>query len=161
MAKAVEHGFGEEVAKQGTFDTDRLHEIQGFQDAVKAIEAEFGSVVDASNEIGDGFPILDNKNRLIDVPFLIMDWDYFDGSFGNTVLTMRVVTDTGQKWRVNDGSTGIQQQLARYETRTHRKGGMLVKGGLRSSTYPTVKGVPTHEGDPEADGASTTFYLNA
>lgn len=132
-----------------SFEPDDLRSIASFQDAMRLVEDTLGgTVVDASEEIGDGFTMLDDKDKLINVPFIALQWRFTPGDFGKQYVIMRVVTDTGDKYVITDGGTGIAQQMASFTERTKRTGGLLVKRGLRKSEY-----------DNEF-GHGTTHYLN-
>lgn len=132
-----------------SFDPDDLRSIASFQDAVRLIETEMGgTLIDASQEIGDGFTMLDDKDKLINVPFVALQWRFTPGDFGKQYVIMRVVTESGDKYVITDGGTGLAQQMASFTERTKRTGGLLVKRGLRKSEY-----------DNEF-GHGVTHYLN-
>ena len=116
------------------------------------ILAALGPVGDAADVLeSDQFgPILDNKDRLIGVPIYVIGWEFHDGDFGRFV-TMMVMTKAGDKFLVNDGSTGIAAQLQETE---EAKGVVpfLARNGLRRSDY-----------EKEIDGKAsqaTTYYID-
>src|SRR3546814_1618099 len=61
--------------------------------------------------------------------FIALAWRFNPCDFGEFV-TMMVVTEDGRKFIVNDGGSGICQQLALFTNATGRHGGMLVENGL-------------------------------
>lgn len=117
--------------------------------AAIAVNGEIGSAVEVleSDQFG---PILDNKDVLVGVPFYVIDWVFHDGDFGN-FATAQVMTNAGDKFLLNDGSTGIADQLRMTQD---RKGivPFLAAKGLRRSDY-----------EKEIDGKitkATTYYID-
>lgn len=128
-----------------------LSELSSFDDALALINDVFGgAVVEADKELGTGFAVLEDKNRLIGVPMIAVKIDEHNGDHGPFV-SLHVVTSDGRKYIVNDGSSGIYAQVVTLWERKPQYRGMplMVRQGLRRSDY-------TH---PE-HGPSTTFYLN-
>jgi hypothetical protein len=146
---------GKAVALQ-LWTEDQLREIASFDDALALTAEAHGSIEIASEVLGDGFAVIDNKDVLIGVPFIAMGWQFYDG-IGGQFAAIRVVTKDNKKYIVNDGSTGIRAQLERYQQRTGRCGGMYVGKGLRKSTYEVQ--LPDKNGDLRASMA-TTYYLD-
>lgn len=142
------------------FDAEDLRSLRTFEDAKRLAEESYGSIVDAAHEIGDGFTMVENKRQLIDVPMLLVTWQFTAGDFGEDYVICRAMTERGDKVIFVDGGTGICAQLREYEQRSQRTGGMLVPRGLRRSEYDTDEtGKPTT--DPSlARGRGETFYLN-
>lgn len=158
-----------DVAITGSIDPDSLRAVRSFAE----LENLTGNTVDAltvvSDALGDGFSLLSKKERLIDVPFIILGWrfnlkiDHPDqqGDF----VSVYVMTRKEEKYIFNDGSTGIYAQVDELETKI-KKGEvnpqtgqpltlpMLCKGGLRVSRYDYE--------NPESGetAAAETFYLN-
>lgn len=143
-----------EVAKTEPmpFRPDTLREVTNFDDALALAQETWGGVASASDEIGDGFVMLDDtvggKDKLINVPFIALGWVFTLGDFGADYLIMRVVTKEGGKFIVTDGGTGLCQQVKSYQERTGKNGGLYVERGLRKSEY-----------DNEF-GHGVTHYLN-
>lgn len=79
-----------------------------------------GGVVEASDEEyglgGDQWgPIIEDKRQLIKVPFLLLAVKWNEGDNGPFV-TLFIMKQDGTRYIVNDGSTGIRDQLTkRYE----------------------------------------------
>jgi hypothetical protein len=139
---------------------EQLRNITDFDSAVSLLQSEMGvEILDASTEIGDGFRLLDNKDRLVDTPFVAVAWTFPEGDYTDAdgekqrFCVMRCVTDRGEKYILVDGSPhGICGQMRDFSERTRRTSGLLVKGGLRRSEYETiVDGKPT---------PGITHYLN-
>lgn len=103
------------------------------------ILAALGDIGDASEVVEtDQFgPILDDKDKLVAVPFIVIDWEFHKGDFGEFV-TVKVMTFAGDKFLLNDGSTGIAAQLRE----TYDEKGAVVPfrcmKGLRRSDYEKV-----------------------
>ncbi len=145
-----------EVARQNVYTTEALRSIASFDDALSiAAQAFGGEIVTADRELGDGFAILDNKASLIETPLLFMEWEFYPGEYGEFVAA-RVVAKVGNdvaRYIVNDGSTGIYQQLRDYTDDTGRKGGLLSRKGLRRSDYEYEDG----KGNKRP---ATTYYID-
>lgn len=132
------------------FQDETLREITSFDEAFAAAQDAFGGVIDASQEIGTGFDLLNTeaKDSLSGVPFIIVEMAFNHGDMGEFVSVV-AVTEHNRRVIFNDGSTGIYKQLKQLNDRTGRVGGILVKGGLRRSDYPATDERP----------AGTTYYL--
>lgn len=115
------------------FTDDQIRDIQSFDDLAKLFQAE-GVTVGNASDLGDGFSILDNKDKLLEIPFIIVDWRFVEGDHGRFV-TMRIVTQDAKRYRVNDGSTGICKQLDEYTERSKSQRGFMVPKGLTVSHY--------------------------
>ena len=115
-------------------------EIETWDDAMRAVVGYVDSIEDASREIGDGFSVLptDRKHILIGVPLMFTEWNFYQGENGEFVAARAIAQQDGggiRKLVINDGSTGICEQLREYSKRTGRYGGLLVRHGLRKSEY--------------------------
>lgn len=106
----------------------------------------------------DDFVKLDDKSKLINVPFFVKKWWNTDGEMGEFAvlqcITSRPVrTDTGETSKVilTDGSTGIYRQLREVTMRTGKTTALMVRNGLRVSQYTA----DTESGPKMAE----TYYL--
>jgi hypothetical protein len=144
-ATTTQDSTSTDVAVRNGFSTEELRGIQSFAD-VQALFAEHNmEVVDAAEEIGDGFALTDNKDQFIGRQMMILSWVFAPGDFkdehGNptefTALRFVVQESNGSvgKYVITDGGTGIYKQLREYTDRTGVTGGMFVKKGLRKSEY--------------------------
>lgn len=155
--RALEDLVVEVMGGGSMFSRDELMAITNFDEAIRLATEVHGQIVAADQELGDGFALLnkEQKNLLCGVPLLLLEWKFRGGDFGNFV-TLRVIArnpdGSVSKYIVNDGSTGIAEQLADYQQNTARTGGMFVGKGFRRSDYEV-------EIDGELRGAST-FYLD-
>lgn len=149
----TEKAQSKELAKQ-LFSSEELHEISSFDDALKLAAEKFGhdNIALASDVIGDGFKLLESKDQLIGTQILLLSWDFYMGDHGE-FAAIRVVTRDGRKLVVNDGSSGIRDQLMAYEAKTQRKGGLLVEKGFRRSDYE-------YEDEKGQKKPATTYYLD-
>lgn len=134
------------------FDPDTIREVSTFDEALDLALGEYGELVDASDEIGTGVELVNkDKDSLIGVKLVILELRYNESDIGEFVSAL-AVTEHGRKVVINDGSEGIYKQLKTWSDRTGRRGGLLVKAGLRRSDYKK-----------EVDGKlipATTYYLN-
>ena len=127
---------------------DDLRSIKTVEDAIQQFEA----VTDVKDVLGTGFDILNDKDRLVGAPFMIVTAREHKGDFGRFV-TCFLVTDNGDRWIINDGSTGIAAQLLSLKDSHGITDGILVKEGLRRSDYTF-----TAEDGSEKD--ASTYYLS-
>lgn len=134
--------------------TDELASLTSFDDALKLVAAKVGeqNVGVASQEIGDGFKLLENKDQLIGVPFIAVTWDFHQGTHGEFV-SVKLVTKDGGKFIVNDGSTGIRDQIIAYTAKKKTQGGLFCEKGLRRSNY-------TYKDEQDKEVQATTYYLD-
>lgn len=134
-----------------TSNEDTLRDIQSFSDALQAL-ADAGIQVHSTEEFGDGFKVLQDKNRLVDVPFIILGFRFHDGENGEFAIA-HVVTESNEKLILTDGGSGIRDQLKRYAGHGVESGLMVPRGLIRSDYKyddPT-----TGEKRP-----GTTYYLS-
>lgn len=124
----------------------------------------------AAEEIGiygTGFKVLSRaeKDRLCGVPFMLLEWRFNKGDYrredenGNAQTALFVsamlVTKAGEKYIINDGGTGVCQQLVRVTDERRATGhprpqvGLFVPDGLTRSDYTGPNGDP-----------ATTYYLS-
>lgn len=163
---------GQDIARR-SYDNDTLRELSSWEDVIALVNEVEGGIDDVAHVLGDGFALLRNKNLLIGQPFLMMEWHFYPGDFGSNFVAARVAVrnpDGGiSKYIVNDGSTGLGEQLAEYTGRTGKRGGLYVKNGLRASEYDFCEECRTAErdcADPTKHKATgeykkaTTFYLD-
>lgn len=154
----------EEAAAEGSkelskaiFTVDELQGIESFDDALKLAAEKYGAenIALASDVIGDGFKLLENKDQLCGVQMLILSWTFNMGDFGEYASARIVTHEDGatRKFVVNDGSTGIRDQLMSYEAKTGRQGGLLVSKGFRRSDYE-------FEDEKGKKQKGTTYYLD-
>lgn len=151
MAKESDKSSAVDVASPRVSE-GQLADIASFDDALALVQDVFGGqVVEADKTLGTGFAVLEDKNRLIGVAFIAVRIDIHpDGDHG-PFTSLHVVTQDGRKYIINDGGTGIHEQVRELYIRKPDLVGLplLVRQGLRRSDYIH----PEH-------GASVTFYLN-
>lgn len=141
---------------------------------VEAFFADQGIELSSGEEISDGFESTKDKDKLINTTFVIIDWNLFTSSdFGGAdVMTIRLMTLAGEKYRISDGSTGIAQQLTDItKVRMDAKhpapnAGLIVKGGLSKSEYWVSEADGKAMSDAEAEATpkdlkkkASTYYL--
>jgi hypothetical protein len=142
-----------------------LRDIASMDDAIALIQRTVGvSVVEAREELGDGFEYIENKERLVGIPCLFVKWDCnFSSSFTDdrglplrNVQAWVVCERAGQirKYRIADFSTGISQQLWEYSERTGRYSGLAAPLGLRKSEF-TYRNPDTGE-----TSQASTYYID-
>lgn len=135
--------------------------ITSFEDAMAYFNANEGTV-NAGDVLGDGFTIIKDKDVLINIPFLILDWREVLGDQG-LYASVRLITSDGRKYRIADGSTGILSQLSDLVEKDVTRG-IFVKAGLVKSEYwIDENGNIFKDRDKVPEGATvkpgSTFYL--
>jgi hypothetical protein len=152
MAKP-DNASQEVVMQDVKFSHDDLASITSFDDALQLLAAPLGTenISSADATLGDGFAVIDNKDRLIDVPFLLINWQESLGDHGPFTIA-RGVTRDGFKFVMTDGSTGIHEQLQAYTGKTGKSAGLLCRHGLRRSDY-------TYD-DNGTDKDASTYYID-
>lgn len=148
---------GAEVSLRGPeFDSAALAAIDSFDAALALVQDTLGAVDVASDELGDGFAILDDKAKLVGVPSLFISWNFNIGDYGEFVSAMVVArNESGAPLKVilNDGSTGIYKQLSDYTAKTSKMGGLFARQGLRRSDY-------TYTDKDGKTAPATTYYID-
>ena len=137
------------------FSDDDLLAIQhgGYQTALQAMQSKT-DVVDSSDLLAS-FDVL-NKNEkdvLVGKPFLILEWRFNPSNVSvEDFVSCVIMTEDEHLYILNDGSTGIRQQLLGITDRTGRQSGLACKKGLRRSDY-------TVEGEDGKEIAASTYYI--
>lgn len=150
----VNTSTGEMVSAESLLSDDMLSNITSFEDALALVNEHLGGeVVEADKVLGTGFGVADEKSPYIGVPFLIMKADKNPSEKGERgyFYSLHCVTKDGRKVIINDGGSGIAEQLDTLYAKHPEMVGkpMLVRKGLRSSNYTH----PVH-------GPSVTYYLD-
>jgi len=116
---------------------DALRDITSLEDAVALLNASGLEVRHVSDEMGDGFSLLDDKDALVGTPFIILSSSLSAGDFGAQMVTVRLVTRDGRKIIINDGGTGIRAQAEDYASAHDGASlaGLMVEKGLRASRF--------------------------
>lgn len=116
---------------------DDLSAIASFEDAVRLAQQQHGDVKSIDEfELGTGFRVLEDKTVLVGKPFIIVQFTFNEGDYADEFASMHIVTNDGAKLIVNDGGTGLCQDLKDLAQK-ERFGGVLVPNGLRISEYDT------------------------
>jgi hypothetical protein len=151
---------------------DDLRQIQTMDDAMAYAVEQWGEVTDFAAEFGTGFIVLpkQDKSKLVGKRCLVLSWKFYHGDFG-TFVSALVVTDDG-KYIVNDGGTGIAEQLYDVSLRMgDRRRALALRHGLRESEYDTCAECdrPRRKDDAECGNCGdesearhrgTTYYLD-
>lgn len=159
-----------------TLDQIPLDVVKSFNSPadVEAYFQSLGIELSSGEEITDGYEKLENKDRLLDTPIVLIDWtDFQSKEYGATAKSVRLMTFAGEKFRIADGSTGLFKQLDEITNVRLKQGhktptqGLIVRGGLRKSEYwvSTADGRAMTEEEAEQTPKelkkkATTYYLN-
>lgn len=143
-----------EVVSVHSVNTDQLKSIASFEDALAVMRETYGetAVVLASDALGDGFALLQEKDSLIGVGCAFISWNESLGDFGPFVAA-RIVTEDNRKVVITDGSEGIYRQLSTFSQETGRNGGLVARHGLRRSDY-------TYTDDKGQERPAKTYYVD-
>lgn len=84
---------------------------------------------------GSPWKVVD-KDTLIGVPFMICDVRVsWSTKFDNPFVNILALTKENEKVVINDGSTGIMEQMLHMLNKSKRKAGIMCENGLRKSEY--------------------------
>jgi len=139
---------------------DELASMDSIDD-LKRMVAEKGVTTASITSFGNGYAVLEDKAVLVKRHFYIVDWRFNTGDMGEFV-TMQVLAETTEgtteKLIVNDGSTGIRDQLHRIQNANGGQTCVLdVPRGLVKSDYKTF--IPDGKSG-EKEISATTYYLS-
>ena len=146
-----------------TKNEDALAAISSFEDAM-ALLGDAGISVHSTEEFGDGFSVLETKDKvqLVNVPFVILGMRFSTGDNGDFVI-IHLVTKDGRKLILTDGSTGIYSQAVKYNSKGISAGLYVPKGLIKSDLrYDEKSGKVVRPSEPGYDEAkaATTYYLS-
>ena len=144
------------------FTEEDLTDLTTFAD----VRALFDSVglsgnIETMADYGTGFVVEKDKSRLVNVPFVIIEWFFWaseqkNEATGETYETefasAYIMTERHQKIIINDGSSGIYKDLKDVTEKRLKKGlndqqsraALYAPNGLKPRTFTTL--VPTREG---------------
>lgn len=159
----------QEIVTTNRFTDEQLAGIKEYADVEALFKAAGVNVVKVS-DYGTGFEILDTKDkgRLVGVPFVIIEGYVNQGEQGDFV-SLAVITKTGEKLIINDGSSGICAQFVMMVNQRTAKGdvnphmGIGVENGLTESKYYyNEKTQEKRRVKPDGDEwkPASTFYLS-
>lgn len=127
-----------ELSTKRQFSDDVLRGVTTIEEAMALAAETYGGITTVDElELGNGFKLLgDDKDRLIGMPFVVLTYGFNEGDFGEFASVL-LVTDRGDRIILNDGSTGVYEQLLDIMKTTDKMGGIFFPRGLRKSTYDT------------------------
>lgn len=152
-----------ELEKSNKLSDATLNSLKTVEDAIRALGVSDQSELDWNES---QWKLLDDKSKLIGKKFLAVQWrfqqskEYVGSEFVSVYLITADTIDGENTFVINDGSTGICQQLRTLtDTRTeagHKtpQSGALVKGGLKLSEYDRTDEKGT------VIGKGKTYYLS-
>lgn len=152
-----------ELEKINKLSDATLNSLKTVDDAVRALGVTDQSDLDWNDS---QWILLEDKAKLVGKKFLAVQWkfhqskEYLNSEFVSVYLITADTIDGENTFVINDGSTGICQQLRNLtDTRTeagHKTpySGALVKGGLKLSEYDRTDEKGT------VIGRGKTFYLS-
>jgi hypothetical protein len=145
-----------------------IAELNSWDEALKYLALNGVDVLDSERTaelLDDGFTFLQDKSKLVNVPFVILECKFGmssnyqrkDEETGNLLPTpyakVWVMTQTQRRYKFVDMSSGIAEQLNNAKRALGRDPkGLIIAGGLNPSHYE----IETDEGTKKA----TTFYLS-
>jgi hypothetical protein len=144
------------------YDNTKLVNLESWED-LGALFSETGVELSFADKVlGDGFTILDTKDKasLIGKPMALLEWRFNESATGRFV-SIRAVVKVGKsngdirKVIINDGSTGILQQLDSFTKQTGKQAGLIVQRGLRVSSYMY------EDKESGVQRPAETYYLDA
>ena len=150
-------------ANKSVFSDADLRNIKSADDVFALFEGVGVEAVESFADYGSGFTILQNKDKILDTKFAILEWRFTKSAkFDSEFVSFACVTASGEKWIVNDGSTGIYKQLRAITDERISAGrpnpqiALRVDGGLRKSDYEQEY---VDENGEMKTRKATTYYL--
>lgn len=141
------------------YGDDALAEMKSFEDVLATLPADFAEFGTDFSDYGTGFEVLDRKDPLVGVPFGIVEWRFNQGDKGEFV-SAAIITEDGRKLVINDGSTGVRDQL--HEV-TNKRAAHGVPEEARQRILKCRKGLRVSRYEYTDDKGNTsqaqTFYL--
>lgn len=143
-----------------------LGAIDSFDAALMLLQ-DAGVVVESAADYGSGFSVVE-KESLVGVPFVIVEWRFNDGKFSEPFVSAECVTKHGDKVVINDGSTGICRQLREIAEQRENAGnpnarmGLVVPNGLTRTDYWFNEDTKETSSKPQTGkgwGPARTYYL--
>lgn len=131
--------------------------LSSIGDAMKYL-SELGAVPESIADYGSGLTVVEDKDTLVKRAFFIVEWSFREGDHGDYVSAL-IITGAGEKLVLNDGSTGIRDQLRAVTNKRVADGkpfpqqGIAVPNGLRASHY-------TYTDEKGEQKPATTYYLS-
>lgn len=140
------------------FSEDVLRNIDSFE-SVAAMTGGTGTNI--ADVLGTGFVVLDEKSHpqgkghLIGEDCIVVKYGVHDSEtvVGKKFTSLHIVTKSGEKWIVNDGSTGIHEQCLTMKAELGTICPLRVPRGLRVSEYD-------YTDDKGVTSQAKTYYLN-
>jgi len=168
--KNVEENISTDISTERIVSAEQLANIDSFDAAIQALADANIAITDVADELGDGFEVLEDKDQLIGMPFIILNVRHNPmGDYGPFV-SLQIVTKDGRKLVVNDGSTGIYDQTEIFYNKTGKSlAGYYCKHGLRASEFrfcedcksTSAKGAPAcHACGSTSIHPAKTFYID-
>lgn len=155
-------------------DKAELRSLESWDDVQALMNATHGAVEDFTERYGSGFAVVD-KSLFVGKPTVFLEWHFSDGDFGDKFVSVVAMAKDGTKGIINDGGTGICDQLLVVSFEDGKYGGVLAPKGLRKSTYDTCLGLEGNCGRPrkpsqsqcehcgdrsERRGTGETYYID-
>lgn len=139
---------------------EQLKGLNSFDD-LAALAKELGGEVTPSSVLGDGFSLLEDKDYLIGKPAVFVTWQFSTGDYGDFVSARVMAQErngTIGKYVINDGSTGIMEQLKQITTDNPKAVMISAPRGLRKSEYK--KDVFDADVNDYVEKPATTYYID-
>lgn len=133
-----------------------LADVDTFEEAFARMAA-----VGMEPHVVNQFDLIKDKAELVGAPFLILDYGFHPGDYGDEgFVSVSAITDKNRKIVFNDGSGGIRAQLQDLSAKGILSG-IICKAGLRVSSYfyNEKTGETSNTGGPGFAPAST-YYLD-
>lgn len=149
------------------FSNAELNALDTSEDGLRALIESWG--LDTSDLIiGDVYRFVEDKDELIDVPFMIVQWKFgVSEGYGSRYVQARgVITGTNEKIGLFDSGVGIAQQLwelSEDRLKKNREAGKYLKPPYNGAIAPKGLTRSDYPAKTQADGtvrpAGTTYYI--
>jgi hypothetical protein len=125
------------------FTDDDLRRMKDFDAVLAELQESETPVLLSGDHIGSGSELLSDKEKLVDVKFIALSWQFHESDKfrdadgrGIVFVSVHVLTEHGDRFVFNDGTKGgVRDQLMELSTKQGRFEMLLCEKGLRTSEY--------------------------
>jgi hypothetical protein len=152
----LESGILKPVDGRVLSDSD-LREMTDFDAVLDGLRDTDADVLMAQDYVGSGGELLKDKDRLVGVPFIILQWSFneSDDFEDNIFVSCQILTKHRERFVINDGTKGgIRDQLLSISSETGRFNYMVCERGLVVSEY-------TVEDEDGKTKKAKSYYLSS
>lgn len=142
MATKAAAGNADATNEAQTVEVERLinwQSVTNWGTYLEQAQLTQSDILQAAEVLGDGFTVYSgpDRERLVNVPMLIVDWNFFDSDYGDggQAVYVRAITRDGKKVAFTDGSKGVCAKLAQFTQTSGKNVGPIICNGLTKREF--------------------------